>query len=320
MPTARRPDSTAAAPRGTLIVRLCNWVGEVVLSVPALGALEAAGYALELLGKAWAPALLAGAGWPVTVRRGGVLNAARQLRALSGAAPPRDGRTPALLFTKSLSSALEARLAGLAAAGYAHDGRSLLLERAYPRPRDVHTADSYCRLASLFLGTEVTFPAGAYLRADAAQRATGTQLLAARGLVPGRYVLLCPFSGADDRERRKVWPGFAELARRLAAEGIAVVVCPGPGEEALAAATLPGALLLAGVDLGVYAALLSSASAVVANDTGPGHLAAAVGARLVSIYGPQSVAAWAPRGPQVQLFHDRSGWPSVEAVARAALA
>jgi heptosyltransferase II len=320
MPTARRSEGPPPAPRGALVVRLCNRVGEVVLSVPALRRLEAAGFALQLVGKGWAPALLEGAGWPVLVRRPGLGAATRQLRALrrrlaaAGAAAPRS-----LLLTKSLSSALEARLAGLAPAGYAHDGRSLLLAAAYPLPRFAHAAQAYWHLVSRFLGEDAPYPASAELAPSPPQQAAARALLAAHGLGPRGFVLFCPFSGADDRDRRKVWPGFAELAVVLEARGLPVVVCPGPGEEGLAAAALPRAVQLSGVDLGVYAALLGLAHAVVANDTGPGHLAAAVGARLVSIYGPQSVAAWAPLGPRVTLVHEARGWPPAARIAATVL-
>ncbi len=320
MPTARRSAEPPAASRGALVVRLCNWVGEVVLSVPALRRLEAAGYQLHAVGKGWAPALLAGTGWPVTVRRSGLGTATGQLRELRASLAVAGGPAPrALLMTKSLSSALEARLAGLPAAGYAHDGRSLLLGAAYPLPRFEHAAHAYWHLVSCFLNEEAPFPSAIGLAPSAAQDVAARALLAGRGLAPGGFVLLCPFSGPDDRERRKVWPGFAELAATLEARCVPTVVCPGPGEEALAAATLPQAAQFTGVDLGVYAALLAQARAVIANDTGPGHLAAAVGARLVSIYGPQSVAAWAPLGPRVELYHDVSGWPPAARIAAAVL-
>ncbi len=305
------------ATRGALLVRLCNWVGEVVLSLPALRRLEAAGYALHLYGKGWAPALLAGTGYPVTVRHGGLAAATSQLRALRRQlardcpqAPPRS-----LLITRSLSSAMETRLAGLRPSGYAYDGRSLLLQHAYPRPRGLHAAQEYWHLVSCFLGREAPFPQAVGFVASAAQHAQASALLAAQGLHEGGYLLFCPFSGADDHEDRKVWPGFAALAARLQQQGRRIVVCPGPGEEAAAAARVPGAVLLNGVDMGVYGALLRAARAVLANDTGPGHLAAATGVPLVSLYGPRSVAAWAPLGPNVQLLHDTAGWPSVEQVA-----
>ena len=60
-------------PSRPLIVRLRNWVGDVVLGIPLLQRLEDAGYQLQLLGKGWARDLLAGHGWavetlPATVR------------------------------------------------------------------------------------------------------------------------------------------------------------------------------------------------------------------------------------------------------------
>jgi heptosyltransferase-2 len=318
MPSARRPDPPSSASRGTLVVRLCNWVGEVVLALPTLARLANAGYALELVGKGWAPALLAGSGWPVHVRPPALLAAARQLRGL----PRAPGVPPgpdALLLTKSFSSALEARLGGRRAAGYARDARSWLLAAAWPLPRFAHAAHAYWHLADRLLGAAAPFPGGAPLATSAAQDATAHALLASHGLAPGAYVLLCPFSGADDRERRKVWPGFAVLGGLLETQGIAQLVCPGPGEESRVAAVLPRAISARGVDLGVYAALARAARAVIANDTGPGHLAAAAGAKLVSVYGPQSVAAWAPLGANVRLFHDPSGWPDAGRVLEAAL-
>ncbi len=294
-------------------MRLCNWVGEVVLAVPTLRRLEAAGYRLALVGKGWAPALLAGTGWSVTVRPPAVLAAGRTFRALRETTGARRG-APAFLLTKSFSSALEARLGGWRGFGYARDGRSFLLGAAYPLRRFAHASHAYWHLASEFLGESAPYPVAIGLRASAAQEAKASELLAAHALSARPYVLLCPFSGADDREGLKLWPGFGALGRYLEDRGVATLVCPGPGEDARAAAILPAAVRLPGVDLGTYAALLARAQAVVANDTGPGHLAGAVGARLIGVYGPQSVAAWAPLGPRVSLVHEPTGWATLERV------
>src|SRR3990167_10125515 len=51
--------------RGPLIVRLCNWVGEAVLSLPTLTLLAQQGYELHLVGKRWAQSLFEGHGWQV---------------------------------------------------------------------------------------------------------------------------------------------------------------------------------------------------------------------------------------------------------------
>jgi heptosyltransferase-2 len=303
-----------------LLVRLCNWVGEAVVSLPALRRLAAGGYEPHFYGKGWAPALLEGAGWPVTVRRGGLQDATAQLRSLRQTLALAGTATPALLMTNSFFSALEMRLAGFAPSGYAHEGRSPLLRHAYRLPRFVHAAHAYWHLAGCFLGTDEPFPATLDWTPSDAQRAQAQTLLSQHGLAPRSFVILCPFTGPDDRENRKVWPGFRELATVLQAAGVPVVVCPGPGEEAAAASLAAGAICLPGIDLGVYGALFELARSVVANDTGPGHLAAAAGARLISLYGPQSVAAWTPIGANVQLFQDAAEWPAVDYVAKAALA
>jgi heptosyltransferase II len=322
---AKHAAGNGAAPlepvRAPLAVRLCNWVGEVVLALPTLRRLEAAGYDLQLVGKGWARALLEGTGWPVTTRPRGMLAAARQLAGLRRqfATSTAAGVPPtAFLLTKSFSSALEARLAGWNPVGYARDGRSFLLARAYALPSFAHASHAYWHLASRFLGSDAPYPTAVALTPSSAQASRAAALLAERGLATRPFVVLCPFSGADDREARKVWPGFAALGERLGGRGMTAIVCPGPGEDARAEALLPGAIRMSGLDLGVYGALLARAHAVVANDTGPGHLAAAVGARLIAVYGPQSVDAWRPLGPRVTLLHE-AGWASVERVLVAAL-
>ena len=317
------PDGALPSPsaRVPLAVRLCNWVGEVVLALPTLRRLEAAGYDLQLVGKGWARALLEGTGWPVVARPPGMLAAARQLadlRRSAGTGTAGRRRPPAFLLTKSFSSALEARLGGWSPVGYARDGRSFLLAHAYALPRFAHASHAYWHLASQFLHGDLPYPTQIGLVPSAAQSQRAAALLEERGLAARPFVVLCPFSGADDREARKVWPGFTALGERLTARDIATIVCPGPGEEARAAAALPGAIRLIGLDLGSYGALMARAQSVVANDTGPGHLAAAVGARLVAVYGPRSVDAWRPLGPRVTLLHEPD-WASVERVLAAAL-
>jgi len=313
----RLTSADSSAPQGVLLVRLCNWVGEVVLSLPALRRLEAAGYELHCYSKSWAPALLEGTGWPVTVRRGGFVKSAIQLRKLR-----RNfyDSPPALLMTNSFSSALETRLAGFASSGFAREGRGPLLQHAYPVPRFAHAAESYWHLAQCFLDAEEPFSAEIEWTPSEEQRSQAQTLIARHGLVPHSFVMLCPFTGADDHKHRKVWPGFSELAAALHMEGVPVVICPGPGEEAAAAALTQHAIRLPKVNLGVYGALFELSRCVVSNDTGPGHLAAAAGARLISIYGPKSVAAWRPIGADVRLFHSATKWPSVESILAAALA
>jgi heptosyltransferase I len=99
----------------------------------------------------------------------------------------------------------------------------------------------------------------------------------------------------------KRWPveRFAELATRLGREASArVLVVWGPGEQAAAQriARAPGAVLAPPTDLETLIAVVRRASAVVAADTGPLHVAAAVGVPCVGLYGPTSAARNGPYG------------------------
>ena len=113
----------------------------------------------------------------------------------------------------------------------------------------------------------------------------------------------------------KAWDGFTRLQRELLARGHRVVVLPGPGERDEVRRVLPEAIVLPESDVGAFAALLAEAQLVVANDSGPGHLAAAVGAPLVSVFGVTQPEKTRPWGPRVRMVGSGSGWPSYEEVS-----
>ena len=69
--------------------------------------------------------------------------------------------------------------------------------------------------------------------------------------------------------------------------------------------------------LGLYAALLEGAALMISNDTGPGHIAAAVGTPLLSVLGPTDPAQWGAWGPRVHNVRRWPGWPSTAEVAAA---
>jgi len=106
-----------------LIVRLPNHLGDACMSIAALDALAAAGYALTLAGRPWIRSLFDAYPWPTVALTGSRRD---HIHALNAAAAGARG----LLFTNSFSTALEFRLAGIAATGYARGGRSLLAERS----------------------------------------------------------------------------------------------------------------------------------------------------------------------------------------------
>lgn len=118
--------------------------------------------------------------------------------------------------------------------------------------------------------------------------------------LPTAPVLLFPGTSAFAAFKRWQPQRFAALAQRLAAANIPVLVGYGPGEAELAApilAAAPAARPLDGQQLGLrgLAGAMQRCAVVVAADTGPLHIAAAVGARCVALFGPKDAARYGPR-------------------------
>ena len=300
-----------------LIVRLPNWIGDVCMALPALQALDASGAKLHLIGKGWASDLLAAHHWPVTAMPKSLMAGAAILRSLPINSPRRG-----LLFTNSLSSAAAFRLAGVAALGHRGEGRSLLLGRGLSRPTGLHEVEVFWRLACVaadWIGLPALpghAPAVLGLRTTPEHQASALAALRQAGInaPANRLVVLGPLSVGTTDGQSKRWAGFAELARQLADRGIITLTCPGPGEEEAAKAAAPSAIALPGLGLGAYAALCRLAGLTVANDSGPMHLAAAVDAPVIGVFGPSSPKRTRPWGSQSTWLGGDGVWPDLPMV------
>ena len=187
------------------------------------------------------------------------------------------------------------------AAGQCRERLSALFtnQRVTPPPAARHVVDRYLTLVE---------PLGARARSvefrlptDRAAETGIDEFLMGAGLKPrDRLVVLNPGAGRADKR----WPNesFRGLARRLADEaGAAVLVIWGPNELADARAIVGtpapgGAILAPPTNLDELLAVLRRASVVVAADTGPLHLAAALGTRCVGLYGPTAAERNGPYG------------------------
>jgi len=287
-----------------ILVRLPNWLGDVLLARPLLFALRrsfpqaeitgvAPGGLLELIAadatldraEAWPPS---GAGQSALVHR------TREWRPEA-----------ALVLPPSFSSAWFAlRIGAPRRIGYRHELRGLLLTEALPRaPRgDVHLADEYLALGARIGAVTAPVPA---LRAPVAGDAEAAELLRTHGLDHGPLALLAP--GAIYGPAKRWAPErFAAVGRSLREAGHAIAVCGTAAEAAeaaqVASAIGAGAVSLAGLtSLPTLAGLCARATLAVCNDSGLAHLAAACGARTVVIFGSTSPAWTAPRAPRVRI-------------------
>ncbi len=173
--------------------------------------------------------------------------------------------------------------------------RSLALRRLLPGPW-VAFSKPRCRRWLLIWGVDATRlepVALEYFRAVAPLRivpddeptevcTTSEDEAEAARVASGDYVVLAPGAG----KATKQWPPahWADLADRLRRSGLAVVAVGTEHERTLLAAARAEEAF--GLPIRVTAALCRNARAVVVNDSGIMHLAAAVGAPVVALFGP----------------------------------
>ena len=127
---------------------------------------------------------------------------------------------------------------------------------------------------------------------------TITELLNNHSVTPDNYAVFIPSSTHSD----KCWPleRFAALADKISSRfGLSIVVTGTPFEKGAVEnlkdkAGVPLTNLAGRTNLAELIALLKTARLVVSNDTGPGHIAAALGVPLVMIFGRSNPARVAP--------------------------
>lgn len=282
-----------------LVVRLSS-IGDVVHTLPALAALHRHGWEAGWLVEPPARVLLDLNPLLAQVVEAPSRKAFGPRRALAALRALRGARYDAALDFQGLwKSAAWARLSGARrVVGWERGSRreppsALLVGERVARAGGGHVIDKNLGLLRP-LGIEAAglrefplpFSAGAVARADEVLRETAGDAL----------VVLNPGGGWAS----KLWPAerFGELAKGLRALSLEPLVCWGPGEEALAgrvvAASAGCARLSPPTRLLDFVEIARRARLVVAADTGPLHLACAVGTPVVALFGPTDPARNGP--------------------------
>lgn len=281
-----------------LLVVMPTWLGDCVMATPTLRALR------DLFPEAHIKAMVNRNNRPIldatpwidafaTVRkrRRDPVSLSRRL-ALGGF-------DTAVLLPNSFRTAALVAMAGIPRrVGYDRDGRGLLLtDRLLPRKGKegyipVPTLDYYLGLARYLGAEEADTTMRLFTRPE--DDAAADAMLRASGFEPEAdqpMVLLNP--GAQKPKKR--WPAdrFAALADACAKRwGACVAVTGAPSEsmilrDVVAAADTPVLNLAeAGMTLGLLKSVVQRATVMVTNDTGPRHVAAALGTPVVTLFGP----------------------------------
>jgi lipopolysaccharide heptosyltransferase II len=201
-----------------------------------------------------------------------------------------------ILLPNSFHSAWLLKVAGVKERwGYRSDFRSVLLTKGVKRPRrKVHFGEYYQHLVRE-LGIE-TGPLTAELRVPPGKIQAAAALLQSRGWTPAQMLVgLAPGAAFGHAKR---WPAerFASVADALITELGATCVLLGRDDDRDAGNRLEASIrsdlgvrlinLIGQTDLVLLMGLLSHCRALVANDSGAVHLAAAIGIPVTAIYGP----------------------------------
>jgi heptosyltransferase-2 len=304
-----------------IVVRGANWVGDAVMTIPALRLLRRLfpKAHITLATRAWAKGLFADVQFidALQVHEGrGLRSVVKQVRQWRQA-----NFDLAVLFPNSLETALVASLARVPLRiGYATDGRQSLLTHPLDVPEwraSKHEVFYYLRIVAelewltrheqSFLDTQ---PDGS-LEVSVGRQAAARDSLRRHGVVnEGRtLVALCPGSV---NSRAKRWPSerYAALADRLIDELAVEVLLIGSARETevsldVSQQMLNKATVLTGqTDLAELVGILSLVDLLVTNDTGPAHIAAALGRPTLVIFGPTNPLTTRPFSPFAEIVRE----------------
>jgi heptosyltransferase-2 len=297
-----------------ILVRATNWVGDAVMSIPALGAIRGRWPRAEItiLGRAWVADLYRGQGYADHLlvfdhagRHRGLMGRVRLISELR-----RERFDVALLLQNAFEAAWLASRARIPVRiGYNRDARGFLLTRAVrtPRPGEIPAHESYYYLELLRragwieqLGNLERIE----LRVDPAAHERAETILLRGGARRGaRRVALAPGAAYGSA---KCWPPerYAALADRAIADFDADVILFGTVAEREVAQRIAAAMrhrpitLVGETSIGDMPALLAGCHLFIGNDSGAMHVAAAVGLPVVGIFGPTDPAGTAPVTPR----------------------
>jgi len=319
-----------------LLIVLPSWVGDVVMATPAVRRIREAMPGIFIGG-------LCRGGIDHLVGGGDLFDELHvfvphgMMATKKAAAKVRPRRyDAALLMTNSFSTALTTRLAFIdRRIGYDRDGRGILLTDKVVPPRNgdgswkmVPAVDYYWNLAGYLLEEELVdwsvhspvdcvsmplaIPDGVMMELPVSEgdQAKCDEILAEAGVGDSGYAILNP--GGNNEAKRWAGDRFARLADWLGDEfGLKVLINGSPAESELVdeicglCGSDPVSLPKMGNTLGGLKALCKGARLMVTNDTGPRHIAAAMGTPLVSLFGPTD-----PRWTTVPVIPFSDGRPS----------
>jgi heptosyltransferase II len=308
-------DQSVQPPPQRIVVKEVNWLGDLVMSLPALRAIRRSfpRARISVVTKSELASFFDGLEWideviPYSVRRG--IRGRGDRRAVVNTIRSR-GFDLAVLFPNSFESAWWVWMARIPRrAGYLRDLRGpLLTHKIAPPPQAMNDHQVHYWLVMLEKTMGISGDAQDFALTAAANRLQemAAWLDARRRRKGSPLIAIAPAAAFGPA---KEWPTmhFVQLIDDLAERHHAECVLVGAPDDrprcaTIASASRHGALIAAGeTSVGQLVALLKLADGFVGNDSGAMHVAAALGQPTVGIFGSTNPARTGPLGPRTRVL------------------
>lgn len=323
----RASDCLACKLPSNILVRGVNWVGDTVMTLPAMKALRDMFPGANMV--YWAPESLADL-LRVTRIPDDIIAIPSRLGKLSRpfimqSVLRKRKFDLVVLLQNAFESAFTAWMAGIPIrVGYPTDGRGLFITLKVPLTREIrqqHQVYYYLQIVKClgdYFGVtnkitdqkpDCSIPSKRAFRQDI------RTFLRSRVNLNNDRIIICLCPGSVNSEAKR-WPTdyFSALADLLIREMDAFVIFMGaPAESGLIDGILgqmgrEDALNLAGkTSMEESMGVMSLCDLVISNDTGSAHLAVAASAKTLTIFGPTIPGATAPFGPNTEIMTGQSG-------------
>lgn len=300
-----------------VVVRGTNWIGDAVMTIPALKELRRIfpGARIVLHTRAWAQGIFQDADFLdeiLTFEKSGskfktVVAQAKNLK--------KENFDLAILLTNSFESAFTARLARIPRRfGYAKEGRSFLLTDSVEIPvwkNERHESFYYLKLIAAieksFFNSETVLQnePKVDLKVSDERKSAARKILEKSGVDLSKKTVALGVGSTNSRAKRWQAESFAELNDRLQNELKANVILVGAKDESdvsrevFEKSKIKPVILTGETSLDEAVAILSEIDLLVSNDMGLAHVAPAVGTKTLVIFGPTNPKTTQPIGSKI---------------------
>lgn len=298
-----------------IVVRGTNWIGDAVMTIPALHSLRASfpDAEISLLTRSWAEGVFRDADFLDRILSFNASGSRRRDLREERRLLKTEGFDVGLLFTNSFASALAFGFGKVGRRfGYSTEGRKFLLTDPIPVPGwkgERHEVNYYLNLAgetARILGRDVpTADRNISLPVSEQRRGSATAILRAAGAKKGAPTVVIGAGSTNSTAKR--WPAgsYAVLNDMLQSELGCSVILLGAADERAVAERVALTARCAPIDLcgktslADAVAILSVADLMISNDMGLAHVARAVGTETIVIFGPTDDRTTRPLGAEI---------------------